>query len=886
LRISLLLFSLILILFIFVLPLFGQVNLDYVTVVDQDINNWNPFGYGYTNFGPYSILGRVWIFYSDGDYAAWKTKQLTAGGEWSEKGILFPAVSGRLFNVTYDGSHFHIVRYDEMKIFYLRAMPQLDGSLLFDDEVEIFSDPVWKAYDFQQPEVAMISIATDYNRRPWILAQVQRLDTSTSDTLYKSIILSSVDTSGGWINRPGFPRDFQIEYNNRYQGHGPAVVEIENGNILFLSRIVSPVHRMQARLWIEDELNSMAEGTLGSHETINGIDMESTRTSVISPAPGLVMLNTNNTVARRNINGSWTVVTPLGMVTEFYNNLTVADSKVRFWDRSGNSIRYRETSDYGATWGPLTTKWMFDGADLFTSSYSIFNQGEYHSMLWVIGDRYEFPKILMMGIEGAVEPPPVPLLVTPSNGEDNIVTSGILTWSAVEGAVWYHIQVSLVPDFSSTVIDESYISDIKYIYSGLLNDTEYYWRLRSVGGEGIESMWSDVWSFKTVVYPPEKPYLVSPLNGSVGVDLEAAVEWGAAERAEWYMLQLASDEGFSNLVVNVDNLEQTTYTVDNLLKETIYYWRVRAYNLGGESEWSSVWHFETVYDIPEIPHLASPENGSNNLLATVNLEWLTAERATSYQAQLSKFSDFSNIIYDTSNVSTTTLTIDNLDYESMYFWRIRGENSFGVSEWSSVWSFTTAIQPPDVPLLAYPKDGSLNISVDTLLIWEHAARAHLYHVQLSNDPDFNDITIDSVDIDNLYLSVIGLDSNTTYYWRVLAVNEGGKSEWSTVWSFTTVRTTVVDDIEINVPMHYSLSQNFPNPFNPTTTIQYSIPSDGKVRLVVYNMVGQVIVELVNEYQSAGIYEVILEANNIPSGAYIYHFTAGHYVATKRMLIVK
>jgi hypothetical protein len=886
LRVSLLLLLLILILINPILPLFGQVNLDYVTVVDQDINNWNPFGYGYTNFGPYSILGRVWIFYSDGDYAVWKTKQLTAGGEWSVKNILFPAVSGRLFNVTYDGSHFHIVRYNEMKIFYLRAMPQLDGSLLFDEEVEIFSDPVWKAYDFQQPEVAMISIATDYNRRPWILAQVQRLDTATNDTLYKPIILSSINTSGGWTNRPGFPRDFQIEYNNRYQGHGPAVIEIENGKILFLSRIVSPVHRMQSRLWIEDELNPMAEGALGSHETINGIDMESTRTSVISPAPGEVMLNTNSTVARRNINGNWTVVTPSGMVTEFYNNLTVSESKVRFWDRSGNSIRYRETSDYGATWGPLTTKWMFDGVDLFTSSFSTFNQGDYHSMLWVIGERYEYPKTLMMGIEGTVEPPQAPLLVSPSNGEENIVTSGIMTWSAVEETAWYQIQVSMNPDFSNIIMDASNISDFIYTYSGLLNDTEYYWRVRSVGGEGIESPWSEIWTFKTLISPPEKPNLVSPLNGSVGVGLEVSLEWGATERAEWYTLQLASDEGFINLIVNVDSLEQTTLTVDDLSKETMYYWRVRASNLGGVSEWSSVWRFETIYDIPEIPLLVSPENGSNILLSTVNLEWLTAERATSYQAQLSKFSDFSSIIYDTSNISATTLTIDNLDYESVYFWRIRGENSYGVSGWSPVWSFTTAIQPPDVPFLAYPKDGSLNISVDTLLIWEHAARAHSYHVQLSNDPDFSDMTIDSSDINNLYLSVAGLDSNTTYYWRVLAINEGGVSEWSAVWSFTTVRTTIVDDTDINTPSHYSLSQNFPNPFNPTTKIRYTIPSNERVRLVIYNMVGQVIIELVDEYQSAGAYEVILDASHIPSGAYIYHFTAGHYIATKQMLIIK
>ncbi len=89
-----------------------------------------------------------------------------------------------------------------------------------------------------------------------------------------------------------------------------------------------------------------------------------------------------------------------------------------------------------------------------------------------------------------------------------------------------------------------------------------------------------------------------------------------------------------------------------------------------------------------------------------------------------------------------------------------------------------------------------------------------------------------------------------------------------------------------VPSSYSLKQNYPNPFNPTTNINFSIPRSGLVTLKVYDMVGREVASLVNEVKNAGSYIVGFNASNLPSGAYFYRVSAGDFVDTKKMLLIK
>jgi len=88
------------------------------------------------------------------------------------------------------------------------------------------------------------------------------------------------------------------------------------------------------------------------------------------------------------------------------------------------------------------------------------------------------------------------------------------------------------------------------------------------------------------------------------------------------------------------------------------------------------------------------------------------------------------------------------------------------------------------------------------------------------------------------------------------------------------------------PVEYRLMQNYPNPFNPLTTIEYQLPKASKVELSVYNITGQLVKTLVNEYHNAGHYSVIWNASGVASGLYLYRIKAGEYINVKKCLVIK
>lgn len=96
----------------------------------------------------------------------------------------------------------------------------------------------------------------------------------------------------------------------------------------------------------------------------------------------------------------------------------------------------------------------------------------------------------------------------------------------------------------------------------------------------------------------------------------------------------------------------------------------------------------------------------------------------------------------------------------------------------------------------------------------------------------------------------------------------------------------ISNVGGEVPTSFILSQNFPNPFNPSTNISFSIPKSGLVTLKVYDMVGKEVATLVNESKPAGNYIVGFNASNLPSGAYFYRVEADGFVDTKKMLLIK
>jgi hypothetical protein len=114
-----------------------------------------------------------------------------------------------------------------------------------------------------------------------------------------------------------------------------------------------------------------------------------------------------------------------------------------------------------------------------------------------------------------------------------------------------------------------------------------------------------------------------------------------------------------------------------------------------------------------------------------------------------------------------------------------------------------------------------------------------------------------------------------YQYRLKMIDYDGSYEYSNVI-----------ETEIALPKNFELSQNFPNPFNPLTRINYSLPINSKVILEVYNITGERISQLVNEEKTAGNYTVEFDSDKLSSGLYIYQLRIGNFVQTRKMILMK
>ena len=109
------------------------------------------------------------------------------------------------------------------------------------------------------------------------------------------------------------------------------------------------------------------------------------------------------------------------------------------------------------------------------------------------------------------------------------------------------------------------------------------------------------------------------------------------------------------------------------------------------------------------------------------------------------------------------------------------------------------------------------------------------------------------------------------------------NQWRTTNSYLPITGIAQIEQAVNI---YSLSNNYPNPFNPTTKISYTIPERGYVSLKIFNVLGSEVAELVKGEVEAGSYIIEFNASTLPSGIYFYKLQAGSFVETKKMVLMK
>jgi hypothetical protein len=195
------------------------------------------------------------------------------------------------------------------------------------------------------------------------------------------------------------------------------------------------------------------------------------------------------------------------------------------------------------------------------------------------------------------------------------------------------------------------------------------------------------------------------------------------------------------------------------------------------------------------------------------------------------------------------------------------------------YSFITDTTVVPVELLSFTATSN---GKEVILSWSTATELNnqLFEVQRNFEgSDFatvgfvNGIGTTTERQDYVYKDKISTDGN--YKYRLKQIDYLGNFEYSDII-----------EMEIRVFNSYLLEQNFPNPFNPTTTIGYGIKEKSNVKISILNSIGEEIASLVNEEKESGYHTVEFNAENMPSGVYFYQLKAGSFIETKKMILLK
>ena len=191
--------------------------------------------------------------------------------------------------------------------------------------------------------------------------------------------------------------------------------------------------------------------------------------------------------------------------------------------------------------------------------------------------------------------------------------------------------------------------------------------------------------------------------------------------------------------------------------------------------------------VPLSPILTAPANGETSVIISPILTWNASETAFFYNLQISLSDSFKTFIFDQNVGNVTTKLISGLLRETKYYWRVNATNTFGTSEWSNVYNFTTG-QIPGNPILSAPADSAKGISISPTLVWFSDSVATSYILQISTSISFSSYEFNQDVGNDTSYQVTGLKGDKKYYWKVRASNIHGTSNPINYWSFRTETT--------------------------------------------------------------------------------------------------
>lgn len=377
---------------------------------------------------------------------------------------------------------------------------------------------------------------------------------------------------------------------------------------------------------------------------------------------------------------------------------------------------------------------------------------------------------------------PTTLPTIPVATAATLVTQTGLTanWNAVTGATGYRLDVSTSTTFATFVAgynDLDVTNVTSYAVSGLSGGTTYYYRVRAYNAGGSSGSSSNI----TQTTIPPDPVAVAATSVT---PTSFKATWNAATGATKYYLDVALDPGFTTFVgvySNLDVLNVASYAVSGLSQDTIYYYRVRAFNAVGTSGNSNVITQAT---------LATPIATAATSVAPTSFiaNWGAVSGAASYKLDVSTSSLFTTFVtgYNNKDVGiATSSTVSGLVAGTTYYYRVRAFSAGVPSGNSNVITQATLATPVATAATSVTQTGfTAN--------WGAATSALGYQLDVATNSGFTSFVtgFNNLDVANVTTLVItGLSTSTTYYYRVRAYSSGGTSPNSAAITLTTLPPT-------------------------------------------------------------------------------------------------
>jgi hypothetical protein len=277
-------------------------------------------------------------------------------------------------------------------------------------------------------------------------------------------------------------------------------------------------------------------------------------------------------------------------------------------------------------------------------------------------------------------------LILPAN---NSVQASNVTFvvSKSVGAAQYHWQLSSDPTFATYVVDDSTTDTTRSVLS-LTSGVKYYWQASGVNPGGSGPI-AGPDSF-TVLTAPGTPTLIFPATNQESMRADTLVlTWTSVGTASGYECEISLNSSMSPLVFTNDSSANTTFTATGLQLLTKYYWRVRAFNIGGQGSYTAIDSFTTIVPVPPAPTLFSPASGASGVSRRTTFVCRKAMYATRYHLQVSTNSGYTAIVADTIAADTTMTLTYLLAPSTVHYWHVAGIDTNGQGAYSSNRIFTT-----------------------------------------------------------------------------------------------------------------------------------------------------------------------------------------------------